>query len=96
MRYGAIPIVRKTGGLADSVTDFDPATGKGTGFTFKHFDSLSLALTMARALENYRNKSSWKKIQKQAMTQDFSWFKSAEEYSKIFNKAIAYHKTNKQ
>ena len=95
MRYGVIPIVRKTGGLADSVIDFNPTTGKGTGFVFEHFDSLSLALTIARALENYKNKLLWKKIQKQAMQQDFSWNKSAKEYSKIINKAIVYHKNNK-
>lgn len=95
MRYGVIPIVRKTGGLADSVTDFNPTTGKGTGFTFDHFDSLSLMLTIARALENYKNKPLWKKIQTQAMREDFSWSKSAEEYSKIFSKAISYRKTNK-
>jgi starch synthase len=96
MRYGVIPIVRKTGGLADSVIDFSPVTGKGTGFVFEHFDSLSLALTMARAVENYKNKALWRKIQKQAMMQDFSWSKSAEEYSKIFTKAIALHKNNKK
>ena len=96
MRYGVIPLVRKTGGLADSVTDFNPGTGKGTGFVFEHFDSLSLALTMARAVENYKNKTVWKKIQKQAMAQDFSWLKSAKEYSKIISQAIAYHKSNKQ
>ena len=95
MRYGVIPIVRRTGGLADSVTDFNPATGGGTGFIFDRFDSLSLALTMARALENYKNKSVWEKIQKQAMTQDFSWTKSAEEYSKIFNRALAARKNDK-
>jgi starch synthase len=96
MRYGVIPIVRKTGGLADSVIDVDPATGKGTGFTFDNFDSLSLALTIARALEDFKNKKLWLKIQKQAMTQDFSWTKSAVEYSKIINKAITYHKNNKK
>jgi starch synthase len=95
MRYGVIPIVRKTGGLADSVIDFNPKTGLGTGFTFDHFDSLSLALTIARACENYRNKPLWKKIQKQAMLQDFSWLKSAEEYAKLINKAIIFHKTKK-
>ena len=92
MRYGVIPIVRKTGGLADSVADFNPATGKGTGFVFEHFDSLSLVLAIARAYENYKNKPLWRKIQKQAMREDFSWAKSAEEYSKIFIKAITYHK----
>jgi starch synthase len=88
MRYGVIPIVRKTGGLADSVLDFNPKTGKGTGFTFESYDSLSLAMTIARAYENYRNKSNWRKIQKQAMAQDLSWEKSAAEYVKLFIKAI--------
>lgn len=92
MRYGVIPIVRKTGGLADSVIDFNPKTGKGTGFTFEHFDSLSLVLAIARAYENYKNKPMWRAIQKQAMLQDFSWLKSAEEYAKLFTKAIAAHK----
>jgi starch synthase len=96
MRYGVIPIVRRTGGLADSVIDFNPGTGKGTGFSFDHFDSLSLSITIARAIENYKNKTTWQKIQRQAMSQDFSWAKSALEYSKIITKAITYHKNNKK
>lgn len=92
MRYGVIPIVRKTGGLADSVIDFNPKTGNGTGFTFENYDSLSLILTMARAYENYKNKPLWRTIQRQAMMQDFSWLKSAEEYAKLINKAIVSHK----
>lgn len=92
MRYGVIPIVRKTGGLADSVIDFNPKTGRGTGFTFDHYDSLSLVLTMARACENYRNKTTWRLIQKQAMLQDFSWLKSAQEYAKLISKALIIHK----
>ena len=96
MRYGVIPIVRQTGGLADSVIDWNPGTGKGTGFVFEHFDSLSLALTIARACEDYKNKPLWRKLQKQAMLQDFSWTKSAKEYSKIFTKALAYRKNNKK
>jgi len=92
MRYGVIPVVRKTGGLADSVINFNPKTGLGTGFSFDHYDSISLILTMARANENYKNKTIWQKIQKQAMQQDFSWDKSAEEYVKIINKALISRK----
>jgi len=84
MRYGAIPIVRKTGGLVDSVTGFDPLTGKGTGFVFNDFNSLSLAIAVTRACEHYRNPSVWKEIQKQAMSANFSWENSAEEYARIF------------
>lgn len=92
MRYGVIPIVRKTGGLADSVIDYNPKTGNGTGFVFENFDSLSLVIAITRAYENYKNKPVWKKIQRQAMMQDFSWLKSAQEYAKLINKAIATHK----
>lgn len=95
MRYGVVPIVRKTGGLADSVTDFDPRTGKGTGFVFEQFDALSLTLAMARAYENYKNKVTWRKIQRQALAQDFSWLKSAHEYAKLINKAFVFHKSKK-
>ena len=90
MRYGVIPIVRKTGGLADSVKDYDPKTGKGNGFTFKEFDGLSFALAITRAYENYRNPETWHHIQKQAMMRDFSWYKSAEEYARLFETAIDF------
>lgn len=88
MRYGSVPIVRKTGGLADSVADFNPRTGEGTGFVFEDFNSLSLAVAIARACEHYRNQPVWKKIQKQAMSANFSWENSAVEYSRIFEIAL--------
>src|SRR3989338_4363007 len=92
MRYGVIPIVRKTGGLADSVQNFDPKTQKGTGFVFKDFDLMAMIISLIRAFENYRNPAIWRKIQKNAMTKDFSWQKSAEEYEKIFGAAIDFRK----
>lgn len=92
MRYGAIPIVRKVGGLADSVEDFDPATQKGTGFVFEKFDPFSLTIAMVRAHEIYRQKDIWSKIVKRAMMQDFSWKKSATEYLKLFEMALRFHK----
>ncbi|MEK7582492.1 MAG: glycosyltransferase, partial [Patescibacteria group bacterium] len=92
MRYGAIPIVRKVGGLADSVEDFNPETGKGTGFVFEKFDPFSLTIAMVRAYQIYRQKNFWSKIIKSAMTQDFSWKKSAAEYMKLFEMALRFHK----
>jgi len=88
MRYGTVPIVRKTGGLADSVIDFNAATGKGNGFTFEDFNSLSLAITIARACESYKNVIKWKKIQTQAMAANFSWERSAKEYVRVIDAAI--------
>ncbi len=92
MRYGAIPIVRKTGGLADTVDDNNPLIGAGTGFTFKDFDSQAMMLAIARAFENYRQRSVWRGIQRKAMGRDFSWDKSAKEYGHIFVLANGFRK----
>lgn len=91
MRYGAIPIVRKVGGLADSVDDFNPKLMKGTGFVFENFDLISFYGQLVRAVETYRHKSVWRTLQKNAMRQDFSWTKSAQEYVKVYNKASEFH-----
>lgn len=90
MRYGAIPIVRRTGGLADSVENFDPRTGRGTGFVFEKYDPFSLAVAATRACENWRNKDAWKSLMRQAMHADFSWGKSAYEYLRLFDEAVRY------
>ncbi|PJA87162.1 MAG: starch synthase [Candidatus Moranbacteria bacterium CG_4_9_14_3_um_filter_42_9] len=87
MRYGAVPIVRKVGGLSDTVVDFDSGTLEGTGFVFSHFDEYALYGQIVRAYENYRNKPLWLKLQKNAMKADFSWFYSAREYVKLYEKA---------
>ena len=92
MRYGCIPIVRKVGGLADSVDDFDPRYDKGTGFVFKKYDPFSLAIVIVRASEAYKQKREWRKLIERAMAKDFSWEKSAREYVKIFNLAIQLHR----
>lgn len=92
MRYGTVPIVRKTGGLADSVTDYDSGTKQGTGFSFSDFSPLSLSIAVARACEHYKNETEWKNIQKQAMEADFSWENSAKEYEKIFDIARDFKK----
>lgn len=92
MRYGCVPIVRKVGGLADSVDDFTPENNKGTGFVFEKYDSFSLIIAVIRAAELYRQKKEWKKIMKRAMAKDFSWEKSAKEYVKLFEMALRFHK----
>jgi starch synthase len=88
MRYGCIPLVRKTGGLADTVSDFDPETGQGTGFVFSNYNPYALFGTIVRALETYKDKSAWEKLVKSAMSQDFSWTMSAREYAKLYERAV--------
>ena len=92
MRYGAVPIVRKTGGLADSVVDYDPANKTGTGFVFEKFDNHAFYGAMVRAIETYRYPEFWRDIQRRGMMTDFSWTKSAREYIALFKKAIEYHR----
>lgn len=86
MRYGAIPLVRKTGGLADTVTDCNPEHNTGTGFVFEKFDPESLLITIVRAYESYRNKKEWRNLMERAMTQDFSWRNSARKYLALCRK----------
>lgn len=82
MRYGSVPIVRQTGGLADTVDD-------KVGFSFKKFDSEELYNTIKKALDvYYKAPSQWKKIQITGMKKDFSWNKSAKEYLKLYKKLI--------
>ncbi|PIR46291.1 MAG: glycogen synthase [Candidatus Vogelbacteria bacterium CG10_big_fil_rev_8_21_14_0_10_49_38] len=91
MRMGCIPIARKTGGLTDSVEDYDPDHGTGTGFVFERFDHNSLMITMVRAFENFRDKKKWRALQHRAMKQDFSWHNSAKKYVDLFSRAVEIH-----
>lgn len=91
MRMGTIPIVRKTGGLADSVEDYNPDKSTGTGFVFEKFDSSSLMIALIRAFENFRDRSKWRLLQERVMSKDFSWINSAKKYENLFNQAIGIH-----
>ncbi|MEK7615951.1 MAG: glycogen/starch synthase [Patescibacteria group bacterium] len=94
MRYGAVPIVRKTGGLADSVEDYNPRNQTGTGFVFEPYSSFALFGAVIRALEAYHNEKVWEGLQKRAMQMDFSWDTSAKEYEKLFERAVDLHTRN--
>ncbi len=91
MRYGAVPIVRKTGGLADSVEDYDLKKDTGDGFVFEKYDNYALFGTIIRAMEIHKHQAIWKKLQERAMKKDFSWDRSASEYAKLFDRAIDFH-----
>ncbi|MEI8337786.1 MAG: glycogen/starch synthase [bacterium] len=94
MHYGAVPIVRKTGGLADTVVDYTQENKESNGFVFTKFDSFSMLISIMRAFENFRNKSVWTKLQKAGMQRDFSWNRSAKEYMKLFEKVKSFSKNN--
>jgi starch synthase len=90
LRYGTVPVVRKTGGLADTVQDWNEYLAKGletgTGYTFNDYDSLALLHSVQRAIHDFHSKDIWKKIQFNGMSKDFSWKKSAEKYLEIYKK----------
>jgi starch synthase len=88
MRYGAIPVVRKTGGLADTIEDFDPIKNTGNGFVFEKFSSHALFGAIVRALETYKYKKIWQELMKRAMRADFSWETSAKKYLELYKKAL--------
>lgn len=88
LRYGTIPIVRATGGLADTIVDCE-LKNDGNGFSFKDYSSKELVKTINRAVKYYNTKpNEWKQLVIRALDQDFSWKKSAEKYIDIYNKAI--------
>jgi len=89
MHYGSVPIVRATGGLADTVQDYDPATGEGTGFVFLPYDRWALFAAIVRALEMFRHKDIWQRLQARGMSADFSWQRSAVTYVDLYRRAIA-------
>jgi starch synthase len=84
LRYGTIPVVRRTGGLADSVVHFDPATGNGTGIVFNDFDTSAINWALQTALEWYSQPALWDRIVQNAMRQDFSWTTQSSEYLRLF------------
>lgn len=87
MRYGSIPIVRATGGLADTVQNFDPAANTGNGFSFARYDPFQFFAAVVRALEVYRFPNVWQELMQRAMCSDYSWDASAEQYVALYRRA---------
>jgi starch synthase len=87
MRYGTLPIVRKTGGLADTVQDYDPSAKVGTGFVFSPYDSLACFAAIVRSLETYKHPAVWESLIVNAMAQDLSWDVSARQYRALYRRA---------
>jgi starch synthase len=84
LRYGTIPIVRRTGGLADSVRHFDPATGEGTGCVFNDYDSPAVLWAINTALDWFNDGRGWPRLMQNAMRENFSWERQVERYVEVF------------
>ena len=92
LKYGSVPLVRRVGGLADSVTDTQPdtlASDTATGIVFDHMDAAELAHALQRALTLYRHPAQWQRVQRAGMRQRFSWDEAARQYAALYRELIA-------
>jgi starch synthase len=89
LRYGTIPVVRATGGLADTIKDYDPVAATGNGFRFEAYDPWQFFGAVVRAAETYRHPSLWAWLIRRAMTEDVSWSRSAEKYVQLYMAGIS-------
>jgi len=88
LRYGTVPVVRRTGGLADSVRHFDPVTGQGTGILFNDYDGAALAWALNHALDLYQQKGAWRRLVQNGMAQDFSWHRQVQRYVEQYERLV--------
>ena len=88
LRYGTVPVVRSTGGLADTVEPFDARKRTGTGFRFETADGTGLMWALDQALEAWKDRSAWTALQKRGMSRDFSWERSGREYVELYRRAM--------
>ena len=86
LRYGTIPIVRATGGLDDTIKDYNK--GEGNGFKFVEYSEDALVAKVKEAVTVYSDKKAWQTLQKKAMSEDFSWDVSAGKYVELYELAI--------
>ncbi len=91
MRYGALPIVRHTGGLAETVENLADDLSIGTGFVFYEYSAKALLEAIETAVNAYKNKQAWRKAMSRAMSQDFSWQASARKYESLYRRALEGH-----
>jgi starch synthase len=84
LKYGTVPIVRRTGGLADSVQMWDPTTRQGTGILFNDYDANGLRWAIHTALDLYKDREAWTQMMRNGMAQDFSWERQAREYERLY------------
>ena len=84
LKYGTVPIVRSTGGLADTVADFNPSTKKGNGFVFREHTGKDLLDALSRGLGIYRQRDMFRALSENCMQFNFSWEASAAKYRQLY------------
>lgn len=89
LRYGTVPIVRRTGGLADSVEPYDPATGTGTGILFNDFNGTALEWALGTALDLHAQAPHWSRMLANGMSRDFSWERQGGLYARLYEEVLA-------
>ena len=87
LKYGTVPIVRATGGLDDTIEQWDPAMQRGTGFKFTSYDGEALLNSVREAITAFADRQGWQKLMQNGMKKDFSWGASAKEYVRVYEKA---------
>jgi starch synthase len=86
LRYGTVPIVRRTGGLADSVQHYDAATGSGTGIVFNDYNVPAASWAINTTLDLYQQKGAWRRLVQNGMAQDFSWNRQVQHYLDVYER----------
>jgi len=89
LKYGTVPLVRETGGLADTVIRYNEKTGQGNGFMFKKYNTIDFLAELKHAIKIYNNKEAWAKIVRNGMKADFSWNSSAKKYIELYKTILS-------
>jgi starch synthase len=88
LKYGAVPIVRRTGGLADSVQMWNPQTREGTGIVFNDFDIGGVRWAIDTALDLYKDQDAWRQMVRNGMAQDYSWQQQGRKYVEMYESLL--------
>ncbi|MGD0346583.1 MAG: glycogen synthase GlgA [Terracidiphilus sp.] len=88
LKYGTVPIVRATGGLDDTIEEWDAVKGTGTGFKFEGYDAKDLLVEIDRALEAFHDKKGWERLMRNGMARDYCWSGPAKEYMRVYEEAV--------
>ena len=88
LKYGTVPIVRATGGLDDTIEEWDAVKGSGTGFKFEGYLPEALLAEIDRALEAFKDKKGWARLMRNGMARDYGWSGPAKEYVRVYEEAV--------
>ena len=88
LKYGTVPVVRATGGLKDTVEEWNPEVASGTGFLFQGYQAQDLLATLDRALAAFADRESWQKLMRNGMAENHSWERAAREYVEVYNEVL--------